>query len=87
MADPPVSVSVVRAWYPCRLAIVQRVQPVVRHRSLDNLAVAVEKLVRKVRRIQELRRSNATTPIQSRKKYNRARSKAQLKKDITDNPR
>jgi hypothetical protein len=41
----------------------------------------------RVRRVQDLRRSNAATPVQSKKKYNRTRSKEEVKKDIKDSPR
>jgi hypothetical protein len=54
---------------------------------MDYLAMGIKDLSDRVRRVQELRRSNAATPVKSKKKYSRSSSKQQLKSDIKDSPR
>ncbi len=49
--------------------------------------MGVDKPNPRVRRVQELRRSNAATPVPSKKAYDRAKEKRQVKTDIKDNPR
>jgi hypothetical protein len=49
--------------------------------------MAVDKPNPRVRRVQELRRSNAATPVPSKKAYVRTKEKQRVKTDIKDSPR